>query len=97
MWTFNHHFWKQHNTEFQEVHACVLLSRKCDTTDIIVLLYHQCKEEFIRQTLEEKRAGGEIAGEVYASAWLQFSSLSPSLTESVFSPTYRGCKDIDSQ
>ena len=67
MWAFNHHFWKQHNTEFQEVHACVLFSRKCDTTDMIVLLYHQRKEEFIRQTLEEKRARGEIAGEVYAS------------------------------
>ena len=37
----------------------------------------QRKEEFIRQTLEEKRARGEIAGEFYAGTWLQFSSLFP--------------------
>ena len=77
MWAFNHRFWKQHNTQFQEVHACVLFSRKCDATDMIVLLYNQRKEEFIKQTLEEKRARGEIAGEVYAGTWLHSSSLFP--------------------
>ena len=59
----------------------MLFSRKCDATDMIVLLYNQRKEEFIKQTLEEKRARGEIAGEVYAvhgCSFLACSQASPS-------------------
>lgn len=59
------------------MHVCCLAGYVTQLHDMIVLLYNQRKEEFIRQTLEEKRARGEIAGEFYAGTWLQFSSLFP--------------------